>query len=188
MDRLQRAAIILSVIQSLRAHDSWCGETHIQKSTYLLEELFDAPLDYDFVLYKYGPYSFDLSGDLTAMRADLMLRLEARPYPYGPALFLGNTSQEVLNLYPKTVAKYAAPVEFIAERLGPMGVAELERISTALYVTREMGELADAESRARRLHELKPHVTIEDAREAVATADRYIREARSVPSPFAAAT
>ncbi len=32
MKRLQRDAVILSLIENLRAKGSWCGETHIQKS------------------------------------------------------------------------------------------------------------------------------------------------------------
>jgi hypothetical protein len=180
MERFQRAAILISLVRSLRAHGSWCGETHMQKSSYLLKELLSMPLDYIFVLYKYGPYSFDLSGDLTAMRADALLRQEVRPYPYGPAFIPGEASDQILPLFPRTLKRYADPIEFVASRLGAMGVADLERVSTALYVTREQGAPTDVERRAERIVALKPHVSLVDARDAVHTIDAYIRDARGV--------
>jgi hypothetical protein len=153
MDRLERAAIVLALVQKLQQYHSWCGETHIQKSTYFLKELTQMPLDYDFILYKHGPYSFGLTDELTAMRADAMLRIKAQPYPYGPGLVPGNTSQEVMELYPETTAAYAAAVEFVARNFGNKGIAELERLSTALFVTREMRMSSESGDRARRLHE-----------------------------------
>jgi len=73
MNRLKRDVVILSLIENLKKKGSWCGETHIQKATYFLQELFDFPLGFEFILYKHGPFSFDLSDKLTAMRADMLL-------------------------------------------------------------------------------------------------------------------
>src|SRR6266545_4036200 len=64
MKRLQRAALLTELVEQMRAHDSWCGETHLQKATYFLQELLDVEMDYDFVLYKHGPFSFDLRDEL----------------------------------------------------------------------------------------------------------------------------
>jgi predicted ATP-dependent serine protease len=54
-------------------------------------------------------------------------------------------------------------------------VVDLERLATALYVTKEKSG-QDVEARARRIHELKPHVSVEDAKKAVKTVDEMIRE------------
>jgi hypothetical protein len=58
--------------------------------------------------------------------------------------------------------------------VGNRGVAELERLATALYVTGE-DERAPGVKRAERISELKPHISKDLARNAVETVDA-IRE------------
>jgi uncharacterized protein YwgA len=179
MKRLQRAAVMLSLVDKLREKGSWCGETHIQKGAYLLQEMLAVPLEVEFVLYKHGPYSFDLNDQLSWLKADGILVEEIMPYPYGPKIGPGKLAEQVLSMHPKTNALYDAQLQFIADNLGDSKVVVLERIATALYVTKEL-EGADIETRARRLTELKPHVAVEDAEEAVATVDRMIRDSRAL--------
>ena len=84
MDRLRRAALLTRLIELLRKKGSWCGETHIQKSTFFVQNLMKVPLSFDFILYKHGPFSFDLRDELTGLRADGLIRLEPQ-WPYGPS-------------------------------------------------------------------------------------------------------
>ena len=86
MDRLKRAALITKLVDRLREENSWCGETHVQKAVYFLQTLFNAPTDFEFILYKHGPFSFDLRDELTSLRADEVLALEVQ-LPYGPRIF-----------------------------------------------------------------------------------------------------
>ncbi len=180
MKRLQRDAVILSLIENLKAKGSWCGETHIQKATYFTQELLRVPLEFEFVLYKHGPYSFELSDELTAMRADALLKLQLQPYPYGPSFINGKGSKLIKKLYPRTLKKYDPMVKFIADKLSGKNVAELERLATALYVTREINTDNSIESRAQCIHELKPHVSLYEAREAVRVVDILIKESHDV--------
>jgi uncharacterized protein YwgA len=174
MKRLQRDAVLLSLIKEMRARGSWCGETHIQKATYFLQELLGVPMGFEFILYKHGPFSFDLSDEITAMRADALLQYQTRD-PYGPSLFPTEESQEFLLQYPKTLKNYAKEIQFVAEKIGTLGVAELERLATALYVT--FNENGQRISREDRITELKPHIKIEEAREAVKNVDTIRRDA-----------
>lgn len=180
MERLRRAAVMLSLIEKLRAEGSWSGETHVQKAVYFLQELMGVPLGYDFILYKHGPYSFGLGDDITSLRADAVLGLEPKPYPYGPSIMPAEESAQIARRYPTTIARHDPVTTFVARRLGPMGVVDLERVATALYVTREPGTPPDLEARAQRIHQLKPHVTVEQAREAVNRVDLFIEEARHI--------
>jgi len=70
MDRLRRAALLTQLIERLRRRGSWCGETHVQKATLFLQDLTRIPMGFDFILYKHGPFSFDLRDELTSLRAD----------------------------------------------------------------------------------------------------------------------
>ena len=177
MNRLQKAAILLSLVESLGKKGSWCGETHVQKATYFLQELLNVPLEYDFILYKYGPYSFDMDSELTQLQGDDFLRLVSQPLPYGPSLKPGLASEELRKRFPKTIKKYNSKTKFIAKKLGPKQVSELERLATALFVTKEYGR--NEKERAKHLCSLKPHVNLKDAEEAIQFVDSLADEAQS---------
>ena len=53
-------AILADLVTQLRTAGNWCGETHVQKTIYLLQTARQVPMGYSFVLYKPAPYSFDL--------------------------------------------------------------------------------------------------------------------------------
>lgn len=179
MNDLQQKAILLSLVKHLRSVESWCGETHVQKTAYFLQDLLTVPLDFEFVLYKHGPYSFDLSDSLTEMRAEDLLKLEPKEYPYGPSFAPGRGGDQIAQRFPKTLGKYEPQVTFVARKLGNKKVAELERLATALYVTKKEG-LSESGPRVMRINELKPHIPVESAQEAVNAVDRLIEEARNL--------
>jgi len=172
MERLHREAVLLQFIEELRTHGSWCGETHIQKATYFLEELMRVPLGYEFILYKHGPYSFDLSDDLSDMRAKLFLKVVPQP-PYGPRLQPGENSQVLTRLFAKLTRPYSSQLAFIARNIGKKIVVELEKLGTSLYVTTK-GPKRPGDARAEKVSALKPHIALKEARQAVAEVDALI--------------
>ncbi|MBP3959523.1 hypothetical protein J8F10_30125 [Gemmata sp. G18] len=183
MTEIQKDAVLLSLLHALKERGSWCGETHVQKATFIFQEMLGVPLGFNFVLYKHGPYSFDLKNELTAQLADGLLAVVPRP-PYGPGLHLGGNSETFLRQYPKTRAAYRPQTEFVAAQLGSKGIAELERLATAVFLTLREPDRKTSADRAARLHELKPHIPLDAAHTAVAEADALIAAARAVaPSP-----
>jgi hypothetical protein len=178
MEQLQRAAIVFSLIERLFSNGSWCGETHIQKSTYFLQELFEVPLEYNFILYKYGPFSFDFRDELLSWRADDLLRIEIRNQ-YGPSILPSENGIKIETLYSRTLGKYARHIDAVSSKLGTMGVTQLERWATAFYVTRKSEGSQDIELRARQITDLKPHVSYEDATQAIKDVDSFIAESKS---------
>jgi len=179
MKRRQRQAVILALGDALLEHGSWCGETHLQKASYFLEELTEVSLGLDFILYKHGPFSFELRDEITAMRADGLLEMRDQPYPYGPTLLTTKNGRKLMERWPKTLTEYRKRIQFVARKLGAVGVAELERVATALYVRKSYAE-EDASKSARRINELKPHFSIEEVAGAVRTVDRMIQEYKGI--------
>lgn len=178
MNRMQRDVIILTLLEKMKAKGSWCGETHAQKSIYFLQELLRVPLGFEFVLYKHGPYSFDLSDEITALRADLLLTVKPNP-PYGPSLLPSPGSSAFIERFTRTRDTHLGSIEFVTDWLASKNVAELEKLGTALFVTL-MKPTNDLDIRAERLHDLKPHVRLEEAREALQTVDQMIAASRDV--------
>jgi len=179
MKRRQREAIVLALADKLKEQGSWCGETHLQKAVYFLEELANVPLGLGFILYKHGPFSFELRDEITAMRADGLIQMRFQPYPYGPSLLTTDNGRRLQKRWPKTLSRHADSIAFVAEHFGNLGVAGLERLATALYITKKHPGKS-VEFRARRLHELKPHIPIDEAENAVLEIDRIIQEYQEV--------
>jgi len=184
MDRLEKDAILLTLIEQLKAQESWCGETHIQKATYLLQDLLKVDTGFDFILYKHGPYSFDLTDELKTMRADSFLSLESSP-PYGPVFKKGEMGDTLLGDYSSIIAKFDKEINFVSNKLGKMRVKELEKLTTAIFIKKEGGK-DDQDSLASRINNEKPHISVQEAREAVKDAENLLREATATvnSNPF----
>lgn len=176
MDKQERYALLAALMKQLQKSGSWCGETHLQKAVYLAQELLHVPFQYDFRLYKHGPYSFDLRDELASMRADDALQRCPQAYPYGPILGPTERAERAITDCSALVKEHDHPFTFVAEWFGHRDVKQLERLATAYLVTREMPAGAPQHDRAERLHVLKPHISIESAIEAdrmVSAASNY---------------
>lgn len=178
MNELQRQAVLLGLIARLKASGSWCGETHIQKTAYFLQEAFAVPLALNFILYKHGPYAFDLNDELTALRANRLLTVQPVE-PYGAHLYPSDAAPSFLSRFPTTLGRYERVIDHVARHLGPRTVTELERCATALYVIRNY-LASPAEEQAAVVHQLKPHVTVSDATAALAAVQELIS---TLPEP-----
>ncbi|MGA8598744.1 MAG: hypothetical protein WB676_28845 [Bryobacteraceae bacterium] len=176
MQNLQRESIVQALADALRSRGSWTGETHVQKTMYFLQELLGVPTGFEFILYKHGPYSFDLGDALSSMMADGFLEWQPRE-PYGPSIIPGPASERLKKLFPKTREKYKPQINFVADQLAKKDVRELERIATALLVSKK--EKAGVRERANQIHQLKPHVSLPDAISAVEELDRISEEVKS---------
>jgi uncharacterized protein YwgA len=176
VDRLKKAAVLTRFVSALRERGSWGGETHIQKAAYFLQELLGVPLGFRFVLYWYGPFSFDLRDELTGLRGDELLTLNPQ-YPYGSSYKSTERASYVQSLFEKTLDEYRERIEFVADQLGAQGVKSLERLATGYYVTKGLPKAA-VEDRALRLTKIKPHVSHEDAVAAIQMVDKMITKSK----------
>lgn len=166
-------ALVLELLKAMEDRGSWCGETHLQKASYFLQEVVAVPLELDFILYKHGPYSFELHEVLGDMRAKLLIDVKPQPAPYGPSLKPGPSAQVLAEGFSKTIASYKQAIEFVAGKFSKHGAVDLERLATALYVIRNNPHEAD---RAELMHQLKPHITKERAAEALSEVEVILTE------------
>jgi uncharacterized protein YwgA len=157
--------LIGGIVNQLTKRGSWCGETHIQKTAYIAKVLKSLPLQSEFILYKHGPYSFDLNKSLTHMLARGVLSLE-RQGQYGPSYHLNEAMWTALDRASSNIfSNVSSAVDAICEKLAKKNVVELERISTAVFVNFNFPEL-DRSEKINKFVELKPHVQRELAQAA----------------------
>lgn len=162
----KQSALLVHLIKQLRAQGSWCGETHVQKAAYLAKEGRGVPFEHEFVLYRHGPFSFDLRDSLTEMHSRGFTKLDAAP-PYGPRIIAESRSDMLEERFAEFLEANDKALKEVTEFVGANGVASLEKLATALFF-----HLRDAsasnETIASRVHEEKPHVSIDSALTAVA--------------------
>lgn len=176
MNEMAQDAVLAGLLQRLREHESWGGETHIQKAAYLLRELRGVPFTFDFILYKHGPFSFELRDELSAMQADRLIEREPRRPPYGPQLRVTERGLALEQRMGKTMSRYGEDIDWIAAWLGSRGVADLERLATSMWMSRHHPG-ASRQERANRLIEVKPHIDFQDALAAVQEIDDLLTSA-----------
>jgi uncharacterized protein YwgA len=161
-----RCAVIVDLANKLRSEGSWCGETHLQKSIYILQDLMRANFGYKFVIYKHGPFSFDLKNEIAALLASKLLELKFPREGYGPSIVATNFGERVLELHREGIEKFSKMNEFIARWFSKNDVKYLEKVATAYFVaSKHPREPLDI--LAQRINSMKPHVDIEAALEAL---------------------
>jgi uncharacterized protein YwgA len=173
MNDLQRSAIVATLVKECRARHSFCGETMVQKSVFVLQKLLRVPLDFDFQLYIYGPFSFELQQHLSSMMADDMIAV--RSLEYGSTFEAGEQVAYLEKHSAATIAQHHDAVAFVLDRLAGRGVKQLERLATALYFTVTTDDTT-VDGRSAKIREVKPHIGDGEARQAVEEVDRWRAE------------
>jgi hypothetical protein len=175
-------AVLLSLIDALQKERSWSGETHIQKCSYFLQEALDVHTQYKFILYRHGPFSFDLREELGEMRGLFMIDVESRE-PYGPSIHVTESGKKYLSRFPRSILETQDQVVFIAKQLGSKDVAHLERLGTAFYMKRLHPDAEDNDL-VKEMLKVKPHIDEKAAFRAVEEVDRMVSSFESDLIPF----
>ncbi len=170
MNREQKFQFLTEVISALRVKGSWCGETHIQKASYLIQHLLGEQA-FSFILYKHGPFSFDLRDDLENMRAYDLIKYEMVPVGYGARIILN--TQNAPKLTAELSASCKAAIQKAVDEIKNANVAELEQLATALYFTRDEPK---GDQRVEAIVGVKPHISRADAASAVHRIDHLLTE------------
>jgi len=180
-----RCALVVQMAKKLRDRGSWCGETHLQKALYILQDISRSNFGYKYVIYKHGPYSFDLNNELAAMRSANILQFQFPREGYGPSIVPTQFGQRVFDTNKDNVHEYDRIIDFVADWFAGSDVRLLEKLATAYFVTAKNPRLPVNE-RARKINFLKPHVDINSAEQAVEAVDAKRREAQEQFSQVAA--
>lgn len=178
MERLSyscRCALAVELAKKLRSRGSWCGETHLQKAMYILQDLSKANFGYKFVIYKHSPYSFELNSELVAMQAANIFEIKFPREGYGPTMSPTSFGERVYSVNKGNIDRYSGFIDFVTEWFAASDVRHLEKISTAYYVTKK-NPRDPIRERARKLRALKPHIGIQLAEEALRLVDEKRKE------------
>ena len=157
----ERLKFIAYMLYALDKKGSWCGLLHIQKSCYIAQEMLGVKLGYDFLPYKYGPYSFDLPDDVSLALNSFILNADKNP-GYGPSYKLYEDVKEYVKENQDNYV-HAKQVEFIANWFKDSPGKELEKITSAYMVMRDN---KSEKKREKALKTWKEHLNLQEIRDA----------------------
>jgi len=156
--------LILTMIETLRRYGSRTGKTHIIKGLMLAAAATNLELPFEFFLYKHGPYSTDIEENLEQMQSYGAVVVEPAFDGYGVILKPGEMASFAKLHAPLSDAE-GEVIDRVCRFIRAKNVGQLERLATAAWIrTREAVE--DPDEVAERLHQLKPHISLVEAREA----------------------
>jgi uncharacterized protein YwgA len=157
-------ALVQAMIETLGQKGSRTGKTHIIKGLFLAQAAGLLQLPFQFFLYKHGPYSTDIEDCIEEMKSYGAAEVEPAFDGYGVLLSSGKMAPFVKKMARLTTDELEA-IERVCDFLRFRNVGHLERLATAAWIrTRE--KIRDPDEVALRLHELKPHISLSDARQA----------------------
>jgi hypothetical protein len=174
-----RYSLIMTMIQELRSKGSWCGETHLQKALYAFNVLSPEKFPYKFIIYKHGPFSFDLRDDLSFMRASNLIGQDFTKEGYGPSLNVTGFGSQYKNNNSSQLRPLSKVCTFIVDWLGRKDVKELERLSTALFISVTQKDTSAAD-RVAIIRSIKPHISEADAERAIVDVQIKLESARQL--------
>jgi uncharacterized protein YwgA len=163
-ERWNQYGIIADLAMKLNHVSPQFGKTALQKMVYILQEVYEIPCDYEFILYNYGPYSGDLAKDLSffasmdGVKVEWSQKLGYNILPADKTDHFRQRAQEFLSEYDDKIREAIGI-------FGRMTARELELRSTIIYVFNESS--TDNKMLISRVKEIKPHYSEDEIDSAI---------------------
>lgn len=142
------------------------GRTALMKFMYFLQILRRVPLGYRFSLYSYGPFDSTVLYDLSVAESLGAVEVETVFYPggYGYDIRAGEKAEWLKRRTRDFFQEHRGDVRWVTKHFGHRSSAQLELMSTLIYVDREAAlkkKSLRLPALARQVQEIKPHFSEE---------------------------
>jgi uncharacterized protein YwgA len=142
------------------AFDHKPTRTQLHKISFFVAAADQVEVPFEFVLYHYGPYSFDLDEAIQELVDAGYLHADYNPNGFGAGYEFSKAIAD-----PKLSQDVSESIRKWVKLLGNEGVRRLELVATSLYVNTKRHE----DSRERQIEQvinIKPHFTTDEVEEA----------------------
>ena len=156
----KRLAMIPTIIEN--SPNRQIGRTALMKYMYFLQTLRQVPLGHRFTLYSYGPFDstvlFDLSvaESLRAVSSNTVLYSGG----YGYEISTDETAGWLKKRAGRFIHRHEKDIHWVMKKFGHLTSAQLELVSTIIYVDREIADQKNKSNLreiSHKVHEIKPH-------------------------------
>lgn len=141
------------------------GKTALQKFVYLLQELFNIKVGYDFSLYTYGPFSSELLGDLDYVASLDGVNVNFLPDIHGYQIVPGTANESIRSNAQEFLSQSEIGINRVIEDFGNYSAKDLELRSTIIFVNRDLKNSSQPTSNAKVINlvqEIKPYFSKSD--------------------------
>jgi uncharacterized protein YwgA len=154
MQKELRVASIVGLVQNAPAR---LGKTQVQKLVYFAQHC-GVPLQYQYEIYHYGPYSFELSHELSSLDSLGVLNIQSDPSRYGFDISVGKFAERF-----KLEPKYQKKIDKVVSAFGSNTPAQLE-VKATIHFVLSIVKKKTSPSKTRpdvvqKVHALKPRFT-----------------------------
>ena len=154
-------------LQKLRQPPTRAAWMHL---VYLLQHIYNVPLGYHFTLYTQGPQASEVGRNLDIARQRLHISMPCtQDNPY-PVITPGPMATEKLRIAHIHCQPYMDSISDLASDFGHLTASQLGLRTSLVYLDRHSTPTDDntaQELLVQAVHELKPHVLLEEIREAL---------------------
>lgn len=114
----------------------YVGRTAIQKIMYFLR-VRGVPINYNFDIYHYGPFSEQILWDIDWLLADSVIQDKSKNTDKFSNYAPGNNLTELISLHKEKMQEVESTVQSVVKALIPLSPNDLELIATLDYVYRQ---------------------------------------------------
>ena len=164
MEEISKQRLALIPVLAEKHKDKYIGRTALMKYMYFLQTLRNVPLGYNFSLYTYGPFDPDVLFDLNVSVATQVCEANLEQYVggYGYKITPNANAENIKTENKEFLDKYEKDIDWLFEKFGEYRSADLELVSTIIYVDREFSEKRAKDANANKvlvdtIHGIKPH-------------------------------
>lgn len=153
---MSRAAWALHAIDQLNQQKSWTGRVHIHKLLYLTKELLKSEVPFQFDLYRFGPYSFDLDEEIRELTTFGLASGSLISEGYGPSYRVAEKFKSILEQPEGELPEdNLRDLEKVARAIGASSSGDLELLATCLWVEHQES-ISGADDVIARVKQIKP--------------------------------
>lgn len=165
-----KAAWIAAAVHELRERGCWTGRIHVHKALVLAELSGLIQVPFEFQLYTYGPYSFEVDQCFSEMETFGVLQKTFPRAGYGPRY---GVTQIGLRNASKLPQRDRAAIGRVASEIAKFDSRQLEVIATCAWVADRENRKDDDEI-IKRVIALKPRYSEAEVRQRLRQARRLL--------------
>jgi len=157
MDMVKR----VDVMHELATKKPGLGKTAMMKYLFLLQQIYKMPLDYDFEIYTFGPYSTEVMEDIDFAECQNIISMKTASYSPGHVGY--SIYAEDFQADKSFSTSFEKEINELLKLFGKKNAKELELSTTTVYLyhNSKMNDWdCSKEAIAHDVHEIKPHFSL----------------------------
>jgi hypothetical protein len=143
MERLQKEAIMLTIVKQIISLIGECSLRSLLRACFLFEDFFDHNLELEFIYIKGDIDSDDAQTYIYSMMCDFILKLETGKEGY-PILVPSKNSETVEGMYSKTISLNTNRIKYVSTQIARMK-HKSPNVIPPLYLMSEKPKLSECE-------------------------------------------